>query len=283
MPRYVLGEMMKTSYELAVEGMLVPHVTDERLEPVCRLWGDFWRQGELALLFGEQGVGKSALAVQIADAVSRGVGGGGMAVECGMQKVLFCDAEREARVFERRFGGLGANFMRVGIDPQYGTPGYLGQAYFDALENALVDSGAKVLVIDSIAAIKNMACYVPKQELYFASRLRALQRRLDLSVLVVTDTQGIGHGGRLLYRHIAGGKYWAGFANSAFGMGFCSSAAAMRYLIQFKSTERLVYRADNVLCCEVVSEKDFTGFRFTGTGREADLLRPPLGEPETAF
>ncbi|KAB2916250.1 MAG: AAA family ATPase [Bacteroidetes bacterium] len=285
MPKYAFGETVKTGYELAVGGILMPYVKGERVEPVCRLWGDFWRRGELALLFGEQGVGKSALAVQIADAISRGVDGGGMPMECGAQKVVFCDVEHDVKVFERRCGGIvfDPNFIRVGINPLYGNSSYLGAAYFEALENTLKDSGARVLVIDSVTAIKNMACYDPKQELYFASRLRILQRKLDLSVLVVTDTQGIGHRGRLLYRHMAGVRYWAGFADSAFGMGFCGDGAGRRYLIQFKSTEGIVYWASNVLCCDVVSEKDFKGFRFTGTGREAELLQPPLGEPETSI
>src|SRR5271165_1831234 len=36
------------------------------------LFGDFWRQGELCILFADTNVGKSILAVQIGDALSRG-------------------------------------------------------------------------------------------------------------------------------------------------------------------------------------------------------------------
>ena len=37
------------------------------------LFGTFWRRGELAILFGEHGMGKSLLAVQIAEQVARGI------------------------------------------------------------------------------------------------------------------------------------------------------------------------------------------------------------------
>ena len=38
------------------------------------LFGEFWREGELALLFGAAGAGKSLLAVQIAESLARGRG-----------------------------------------------------------------------------------------------------------------------------------------------------------------------------------------------------------------
>ncbi len=36
------------------------------------LFGEFWLEGELSLMFGEAGAGKSVLAVQIAQAIASG-------------------------------------------------------------------------------------------------------------------------------------------------------------------------------------------------------------------
>src|SRR2546430_14470578 len=40
--------------------------------PPRMLFDEFWREGELAVLFGDTGVGKSVLAMQIGDAIARG-------------------------------------------------------------------------------------------------------------------------------------------------------------------------------------------------------------------
>ena len=37
-----------------------------------KLFDEFWREGELTLLFGAGGLGKSVLAMQIAEAIARG-------------------------------------------------------------------------------------------------------------------------------------------------------------------------------------------------------------------
>ena len=45
---------------------------DTRKTPKAELFGPLWREGELAVLFGESGAGKSILDVQIAESIARG-------------------------------------------------------------------------------------------------------------------------------------------------------------------------------------------------------------------
>jgi RecA-family ATPase len=58
---------------------LITRTASERLNsakskpPVTPLFDAFWLKGELAFLFGSANVGKSILAVQIADAIAKGV------------------------------------------------------------------------------------------------------------------------------------------------------------------------------------------------------------------
>ncbi len=65
-----------SSTELATETRRLRKANDwidlKALRPPASLFDDFWREGELALLFGTAGVGKSLLAVQISDALARG-------------------------------------------------------------------------------------------------------------------------------------------------------------------------------------------------------------------
>ena len=52
--------------------------------PSAELFGSLWREGEVAVLFGETGVGKSVLAAQISESIARG--GRGMKAEGGRMK-----------------------------------------------------------------------------------------------------------------------------------------------------------------------------------------------------
>ncbi|MBK8464592.1 MAG: AAA family ATPase [Chloracidobacterium sp.] len=59
--------------------------------PPGMLFGEFWCEGEMALLFGATGTGKSILALQIADAAARGRGVEAFNMEAKRQKVLYVD------------------------------------------------------------------------------------------------------------------------------------------------------------------------------------------------
>ncbi len=84
-----------------------------------KLFGEFWFENEICILFADTNVGKSILAVQIADAISRGMRaeGGGMnqsethpstlvphpSNTVPAQKVVYFDFELTAKQFESRF------------------------------------------------------------------------------------------------------------------------------------------------------------------------------------
>jgi len=60
------------------------------------LFGDFWYQGELCIMFADTNVGKSILAVQIGDSLSRGVPIPGIGGGRPAEKVLYFDFELSA-------------------------------------------------------------------------------------------------------------------------------------------------------------------------------------------
>jgi hypothetical protein len=67
------------------------------------LFGEFWFEGELCMLFADTNVGKSILAVQAADAISKGEAPKGITVEVPAQKVVYFDFELTSKQFEARF------------------------------------------------------------------------------------------------------------------------------------------------------------------------------------
>src|SRR5215213_8791540 len=75
----------------------------KRARPAARLFDEFWREGELAMLFGASGAGKSILAVQIADALARGTAMWGFVMPKGRRKVLYVDLGLSDAQFQARY------------------------------------------------------------------------------------------------------------------------------------------------------------------------------------
>ena len=69
-------------------------IKESMLRPVPRqLFSEFWYENEICILFADTGEGKSLLAVQIADSISRGVSIPGFRLGVAAQKVLYLDFE----------------------------------------------------------------------------------------------------------------------------------------------------------------------------------------------
>jgi len=94
-----------------------------------RLFDDFIFESELCILFADANVGKSILAVQIADAIAGGFSFG-IQPETEPQKVIYCDFELSDKQFEARYSQhepgaehftdqyiFPENFIRVEINP----------------------------------------------------------------------------------------------------------------------------------------------------------------------
>ena len=67
------------------------------------LFSEFWLEGELCMLFADTNLGKSMLAVQLGDSISRGVAIPGFRLEATPQKVLYIDFELSDKQFEVRY------------------------------------------------------------------------------------------------------------------------------------------------------------------------------------
>src|ERR1700749_1722563 len=123
------------------------------------LFGKFWYQGELCILFADSNLGKSILAVQIANAISTGVSVNPFTCEAEAQPVLYCDFELSDKQFEARYSvnyedhyQFSNNFYRAELNPDSDMP--QGFKDFDeylsaCLERSIVQTGAKVIVIDN--------------------------------------------------------------------------------------------------------------------------------------
>src|SRR6185369_3490868 len=136
------------------------------------LFGELWIEGEVAMLYGGRGSGKSLLAAQIAESIARGRAIEPFELTARKQKVVYLDVKLTDRQFAMRYSSdrsaegetivrpYSYRFHRVVPSPER----------LAAIENGLADvevarllrsiverTGARVVVIDNLTYFKQTA------------------------------------------------------------------------------------------------------------------------------
>jgi predicted DNA binding protein len=253
--------------------------------PVPRmLFGQLWFENELCILFADTNLGKSILAVQIGNSISKGEAVKGFALEAGKQPVLYFDFELSRKQFEGRYSDnytnhyrFDPNFLRSEINPDSEIPAetdfeaYLGRK----LERALSDTDAKVLIIDNLTYLRS-GTETAKDALPLMKSLKALKSKYNLSILALAHTPKRDLSKPITRNDLQGSKMLINFCDSSFAIGESFTDNSLRYIKQIKQRNcELVYDADNVAVCEIVKQFNFLQFEFVGYGAEKEYLRVP--------
>lgn len=256
------------------------------------LCGPLWFEGEICILFADTNVGKSILAVQIADMIARGNGGEDYALpelqpECEGQKVVYADFELTIQQFARRYTvdtGLGVpdtyrfsdNMLRLELDygnleeTQLDMPMY--QLIFKDLERAVQETGAKVLIVDNITFMAT-GTETASDAMPLMKRLVGMKKQYGLSILLLAHTPKRCLSNPLTRNDLQGSKMLINFADSAFAIGESAMGSDTRYIKQIKQRNcEPVYDAGNVLVCRIAKEGTFLRFGSAGTGSEEHHL-----------
>ncbi len=160
------------------------------------LFGELWFESELCILFADTNLGKSILAVQIGNSISKGEQIPGFKLETPKQPILYFDFELSDKQFENRYSiqfeqhyNFDSNFIRVEINPDAVVPE--NQTFEDylsySLERSIKETGAKVLIIDNLTYLKNET-EKAKDALPLMKHLKALKRKYNLSLLALAHT-----------------------------------------------------------------------------------------------
>ena len=256
----------------------------EREPDLLPLFGPFWRQGELCLLFADTNVGKSILAVQIANSIARRRRIPPFAAEAPRCPVLYVDFELSTSQFAARCSDKSGEyrfpkrFYRAGISPKHiqtVTEAEQDTFILDAIAYRVQQLGARVLLIDNISCLQGGT-----ENTILARRLirglRELQQRFCLSVLVLAHTPKRRNPTRPISANdLQGSKMLINLADSAFAIGSSKTQEGLRYLKQIKQrTGELLYDEGKVCLCRIVRKDKLLRFNFLGTGREAQHLLP---------
>ena len=260
-------------------------IKQAKTRPVPKmLFGQLWFENELCILFADTNLGKSILATQIANSISKGEPASGFALEAAKQPVLYFDFELSDKQFEARYSNnfinhylFDSNFIRVEINPDSEIPTEIDfETYLNqSLERTVSETGAKVLVIDNLTYLRS-GTETAKDALPLMKHLKALKSKYNLSILVLAHTPKRDLSKPITRNDLQGSKMLINFCDSSFAIGESFSDKHLRYIKQIKQRNcELVYDADNVAVCEIAKTSNFLQFEFVGYGTEKEHLSVP--------
>ncbi len=254
-----------------------------KTRPVPRmLFGEFWFEGELCILFADTNLGKSILAVQIANSITKGEFINGFRLEASAQKAIYFDFELSDKQFENRYSVQFLNhywfdekFDRVEINPDSEIPE--NQSFEDflnaSLEKVIVETGAKILLIDNITYLRSET-EKAKDALPLMKHLKALKSKYGLSILALAHTPKRDLSKPITRNDLQGSKMLINFCDSSFSIGESNVDKKLRYLKQIKSRNtEIIYDTDNVCVCQIDKPYNFLQFEFLNFGSEREHLK----------
>ena len=235
MPDSVGMMNIKTANQTILEASLLPTPR--------ALWDSFWYEGELSCLFADSNVGKSILAVQIADRIAR------------TDNVLYLDFELSEKHFE--------------------------EAIIGGIEQMAVQTDCKIFIIDNLTYLC-CAMEKGDAAGRLMIQLNNLKKRYALSILVLAHTPKRSLDCPITSNDLAGSKRLYNFFDSVFTIGKSAQDGGLRYVKQLKVRYgTFSHDADNVIVYEIDKVDAFLQFVFRGYSTEKEHLKK-LGDNESS-
>jgi RecA-family ATPase len=245
------------------------------------LFGKFWYEGELCIMFADSNLGKSILAVQIANSINSNKAIEPFELEAERQAVLYYDFELTSKQLEARYSNEFADhyvfrddLFRGQLHDMELPDGFtnFNQYLNHALERTIIQTKAKVIVIDNITYL-GTENEQAKDALPLMKHLKALKTKYDLSILVLAHTPKRDMTQAITRNDLQGSKMLMNFCDSSFAIGESQADTGLRYLKQIKqrNTEQ-VYGPDNVCVFNITKPHNFLQYQFVSYGKEWEHL-----------
>lgn len=233
-------------------------------------------RNELTLLFADTNVGKTILAMQLANDIA-----------CKGLKVAYMDFEMSQCQINARYYPDGAaekfrfsdNFMRLTISPTKIPDGTDSERWLlDAIEGAVLETEADVLFIDNMTAL----CSGGESgdvAAGFMRRMLSLRDRRNLTIVVLAHTpKGVGKD-PLTVDTMSGSKKITSLADAVFAIGKSRKGETLRYIKQCKARNcEIMYGITNVPVYEIVRDERTGAVKFEYRYRSHEMAH--LGTPD---
>lgn len=225
-------------------------------------------QNEITVLFASSNVGKSILAVQIAEDVAR------------EEKVMYVDLELSTKQFQMRYSDpetherhiFPDNFYRAEIAVDRITEGNLDQGILASIEMA-IEKGYRFFIIDNISFI----CSDTEKGASagsFMIRLKQLRAEYSLTMLVIAHTPKRRGYEPITQNDLAGSAVLMNLFDAGFAIARSAKDPDMRYLKQVKvRTGKFQYDYDNVMNLKLVNDHGYVRFEIDGFSKECEHLK----------
>ena len=278
---------VSTTYNSSDKSILVLKTANQTLLDASKeatpkmLFNEFFYEGELCVLFADTNNGKSILAVQIGDSISKGKPINGFKLEAPKQPVIYFDFELSNKQFQLRCSNdqklyvFDDQLYRVEINTNYevGENKSFDDEIFKGIEGFIKDISAKVIIVDNITFLTDET-EKAKKALPLMKQLKALKTKYNLSILVIAHTPKRDGYKPLTVNDIQGSKMISNFCDSIFAIGKSHKDKSISYLKQIKQRNtELMYGTENVIICSIEKDDAFLCFEYIGYADESDHLQ----------
>lgn len=268
-----------------------------------RLFGNFWIQGEVCFLFSSSGVGKTILAVQIAESLATGTP---VTEEFELdltegRPVIYCDFELTDKQFEGRYADsetvkvqgkdgkteeyyknhhvFSPNFIRITPKKEKISPdeiearGGYAKIVMEEISDLVAEKKPIAVILDNITYL-NSEMEKAKEALKVVFELKTLaEKNAGLSVLILGHTPKRDKSKPLTQDDLAGSKMITNFIDASFAIGESAREARIRYLKQTKvRSAQMEFHAENSPTFIVEKPYNFLRYAFQGYSSEREHL-----------
>lgn len=225
-------------------------------------------EGENTVIFAPTNVGKSILAVMIAEEIAM------------THMVIYIDLESTDKQFQKRYTDEGIvhrfpdNFLRAEIRPEHLLELDLEESIMESIRLA-ADMGAKFVILDNItfACIRSEKAEVAGE---FMRKLNHLKRKYGLTLICISHTTKI-HGYKPLDEYdMAGSSKLISLFDAGIAIGRSAKDPHLRYIKQVKVRDaEHIFNSENVMVCEITKVDGWLHLDIRGYERENIHLRVP--------
>lgn len=238
-----------------------------------KLWKEFWYENEVCCLFADTNVGKSVLAVQIANEIAK------------TDTVLYYDFELSNKQFQSRYTdpntkktfNFPSNLLRLTLSTEklMAMGDKMEDIIMASIEGDIKAYGAKFVIVDNISWLLT-SNNSTKTASNLVKRLVGLKKQYGLSILVLAHNRKRAPTKPITENDLSGSKQLINFFDAAFVIGRSASEADIKYIKQVKvRTGKEVYGEHNVMLCTIEQQNRFLQFVEQGCGDEAEHLKRP--------
>jgi RecA-family ATPase len=261
-------------------------------KPKRRIIGDLIREREVSILFSDEKTGKTILALQFAIAAAQGNSLFGSPElfpnETEPMKVQIFDFEMENRELYDRYSdpntgesfAFGDNVIRTIMNPECFDLRAAPERMIAAVEAEIEKHKPKFVIIDNITwLVKESTDADIAAE--FMGKMLQLQRRYELSVLVIAHTPKRNTSEPLESRNLAGSKNLVNFCKNLIGVAASKKDKPIRYIKHiFSRNSPVIFDEQNVIECGIEKEPGSTllKWNFIGFNKEVEHLTIPEQE-----